>query len=155
MIWTESNIIFAVIGRLASCPHSLSGFVPTLSPNVITTTNEIQRLVAWRYLSRSMMKNLRRTHAVTSRCNSADLCDEFAELLDLYAEDGENFIQIENLRMQLLIWAWLNNTSHRYTSRGWSYLIPCKWWRGCSLESPGVCWIVPIWTNERNYGIER
>ena len=27
----------------------------------------------------------------------ADLCDEFAELLDLYAEDGENFIQMENI----------------------------------------------------------
>jgi len=26
-----------------------------------------------------------------------DLCDEFAELLDLYAEDGENFIQTENI----------------------------------------------------------
>lgn len=26
-----------------------------------------------------------------------DLCDEFAELLDLYAEDGDNFIQSENI----------------------------------------------------------
>lgn len=26
-----------------------------------------------------------------------DLCEEFEELLDLYAEDGENFIQIENI----------------------------------------------------------
>jgi hypothetical protein len=27
----------------------------------------------------------------------SDLCDEFAELLDLYGEDGDNFILVENI----------------------------------------------------------